>query len=121
MSAEKAILDKLRWDHVGMNRPILLDGLLNYLCESGVIDLDEKNRSYWERTVRRIIAENQEICNIGHGYFLARKIGHKEDVEETIQYLRRTYEEPLRIKIANKKLEFPQYYPKFDPNQKELF
>jgi len=118
MSLRQIILDKLKTDHRGIEHPIRKEDLMSYLYEVGAIsDVDEQS----ERTVRKVISANDEICNAGCGYYVAREVGHKEDVEQAIEYLTETYERPVIIKINKKKLAFPQYYPRFDPGQMDLF
>jgi len=119
MNLSFAIVNKLQREHLGKDYPIKLDPLLLYLEGIGAIkDRFDKDE---QRKVRAVIAEYPEICNAGQGYYWARGKGHKEDIDATLDYLDRTYIAPIAIKKAKKKVAFPQYYPRFNPNQGELF
>jgi len=118
MTLPDTILRKLKREHLGCEKPILLDDLMLYLLRIRAIE--EINESS-ERTVRKAIAANLRICNAGNGYYLARLRGHKEDVEQANKYTWRTYVVPLESKMAQKKKAFPQYYPRFDDRQGELW
>ena len=112
------ILSKLEREHRGIEHAILLDDLLDWLLERGHI---EKIDEHTERRIRAIIAKNVKICNAGEGYYLARERGHKEDVEEAIRYINRTYKIPIENKIEEKRRAFLQYYPELDDRQMRLF
>ena len=111
------ILKKLKREHLGREKPILLLDLMLYLLRIRAIKVIDKNS---ERTVRLAIAPNLRICNAGNGYYLARIRGHKEDVELAQEYTHRTYVVPLEVKMNRKKKAFPQYYPNYDERQGEL-
>ena len=118
MTLPEIILSKLEREHRGIEHAILLDNFLEWLLEHNHI---EKIDEHSERRVRAIIAKNVKICNAGEGYYLAREWGHKEDVEEAVRYIERTYKIPIENKIKEKREAFIQYYPELNPKQMELF
>ena len=122
MTLPEIIPHVIKRDHLGIEHPITLEALLNWLHERRYIKItDDKSRKNSDRRVRQIIATHQEICNAGEGYYWARSKGHKEDVEEAIRYIERTYVHPIDNKIEAKKQAFLQYYPELDTCQGRLF
>jgi len=122
MTLSQIIPHKIRRDHMGIEHPLTLESLLSWLNDRRCVKIiDEKSRKNVERRVRDIIASNLEICNAGEGYYWARSKGHKEDIEEAIRYIERTYKHPIDNKIKAKKQAFLQYYPELDACQGRLF
>lgn len=122
MTLSQAILDLIKNNYLGIENPISLEALLKWLHDRRYINItDEKSRRNADRRVRQIISIHQKICNAGEGYYWGRSKGHKEDVEEAIQYIERTYKYPINHKIEEKKKAFRQYYPEPDMCQGDLF
>ena len=114
MTLSQIILKKLASEHRGIENAILLDDLLDWLFENEhIAEINEHS----ERRVRSIIAKDITICNAGGGYYKAREKGHKEDIEEAVRYIERTYKVPIENKIKEKKGAFPQYYPELDESR----
>ena len=101
MNLPRLILKKLREEHMGRSFAIKREHLLSWLQGQGAtID---------DRAMRAVVKTMPIICSCESGYFVAHPTNGYDDVEYSIQYLKKKAM-PLLVDIRRKKQAYPQFY-----------
>ncbi len=111
MNIPRLILKKLRENHIGRNRAIKRNRLLDWLYLQGAfISSGATSPESEDRKMRAIIEKMPIICSCESGYYLAREGDEGyEDVKYALSYISKKAM-PLLVKIRRKKEAYPQFY-----------